>query len=41
MVIHKLAGIRGRLRKGGDAIIWMAEGRVERVEMVDGEEQTT
>lgn len=38
MVTHKLAGIRGKLRQGRDAVVWMGEGRIERVEMVDGEQ---
>lgn len=28
MVTHKLEGIRGRLRKGRDAIVWMAGGEI-------------
>lgn len=36
MVTHKLQGIKGRLREGRDVVIWMAEGRVERVEQIGG-----
>lgn len=40
MVTHKLDGFRTRLRKGRDTVLWMAEGRVERIEVVgDGEER--
>lgn len=34
MVTHKLEGIRGRLRKGRDAIVWMANGEISRSDAV-------
>ncbi|CAN8101311.1 unnamed protein product [Discula destructiva] len=34
MVTHKLSGIKGRLRKGRDMVLWMSEGRVDKVETV-------
>lgn len=39
MVTHKLAAFRSRLRKGKDAVVWMAEGRIERVEIAGGEKE--
>lgn len=34
MVTHNLDAVRGRMRKGRDAIVWIREGWVERVEVV-------
>lgn len=39
MVTHKLAAFRSRLRVGKDAVVWMAEGRIEKIEVVSGEEE--
>lgn len=36
MVTHKLAALRSRLREGKDAVIWMAEGRIEIIEVAGG-----
>lgn len=40
MVTHKLAGFRGRLRRGRDAVVWMADGRIKRREVVGAAEAT-
>ncbi|KAJ4394029.1 hypothetical protein N0V93_003246 [Gnomoniopsis smithogilvyi] len=32
MVTHKLASITGKLRHGQDIVVWMSEGKVERIE---------
>lgn len=34
MVTHKLARIKERLRKGRDMVVWMSNGRIEKVETV-------
>jgi ABC-type multidrug transport system fused ATPase/permease subunit len=33
MVTHKLDAVRGRMREGRDAVLWMGQGWVERVEV--------
>ncbi|KAK2596916.1 hypothetical protein N8I77_012799 [Diaporthe amygdali] len=37
MVTHKLDAVRGRMREGRDAVVWMGQGRVERVEVTEGQ----
>lgn len=34
MVTHRLDAVRGRMRDGRDAVVWMGQGRIERVEVV-------
>lgn len=34
MVTHKLAAVKGKMRDGRDAVVWMGQGRVERLEVV-------